>query len=139
MRVDELLEIGIKVFEYKIEVSLGGRSIGFGRRINVLDTEEANDVERLGEHLEEGNLSEGSGRDAFLVHFQSSLLQSYQLSTRFLLRLVHLAVRSFSYLLKLLVFVHGCSVDRTRFQNQFYTVQRLRTFRPSASLFYFEF
>lgn len=98
--IDELLEISIKVLENQVEKRLAVL-------VKVLDAEEADDVEGLGEHLEEGDLTEGGGRDAFLVHFKAGLLESHHLAAGFVLGLVDLAVGAFTDLLKLFVFVHG--------------------------------
>lgn len=98
--IDELLEIGVEILEDEVEKRLVVL-------LEVLDAEKANDVEGLGEEVEEGDLAEGGGRDAFLVHFEASLLESHHLATGFLLRLVHLAVGAFAHLLELFVFVHG--------------------------------
>lgn len=96
--IDEFLEIGIEVLEDEVEDGLGGLG-GVLAVVGVLDAEEADDVERLREHLEERNLPESRRRNAFLVHFETSLLESDQLAGRFVLRLVDLPVRAFADLL----------------------------------------
>lgn len=82
----------------------------------MFDAEEADDVERLGQHLEERDLAESGGRDAFFVHLQASLLQGDQLAGGFVLGLVHLAVGPFPDLLELLVLVH-IAPDCSQYEN----------------------
>lgn len=97
--VDELLEVGVEELEDEVEdglAVLGG----------LLDGEEADDVERLGEQPEDGDLAQRGGRDPLLVHLQPRLLQRHQLPRRPVLRLVHLPVRPFPHLLQLLVLLH---------------------------------
>ena len=92
--VYELLQVRVQVLEHQVQVRLGlallllllrrlcvcvgvggflvavssarrRRGGGIG---DVLDGEEADDVEGLGEHLEEGDLAEGDRGDSLLVH-----------------------------------------------------------------------
>lgn len=102
--IDKLLEIGVEILEDEVEVGLG-TAILVG--VDVLDAEEADDVEGLREHLEEGDLTESGGRDAFLVHFEPGLLEGDKLAAGLVFGLVDLAVCAFTDLLKLLVLVHG--------------------------------
>lgn len=102
MRIDELLEIGVKILKYKVEERLTTLVV-----VDVLDAEETNDVEGLREQLEKRNLAKSSGWNAFFVHFEASFLESDELAALLVLRLVHLPVGSFADLFKLLVLVHG--------------------------------
>ena len=98
VRVDELLEVGVEELEDEVEHGLGGLG-GVFAGVGVLDGEESDDVERLREHLEERDLTEGRRRDSFLVHLEPSLLQSDQLACGLVLGLVDLAVRALADLL----------------------------------------
>ena len=98
--VEVLLEVGVEELEDEVEdglAVLGG----------LLDGEEADDVDGVGEEVEEGDLAERGGRDALLVHLEAGLLERHELARGLVLRLVHLAVgalpdllgfSSFSYL-----------------------------------------
>ena len=61
MRIDELLEIGVQILKDKVEK-------GFAVMVDVLDADEADNIDGIGEHLEKGDLTERDGQDAFLVH-----------------------------------------------------------------------
>lgn len=100
VRIDELLEIGVEVLEDEVEDGLAFLAV------DVLNAEKPYDVERLREHLQKRDLAERGGRDAFFVHLQTRLLQRDQLACGLVLGLIDLAVRAFSYLLQLLVFLH---------------------------------
>lgn len=89
-RIDEFLEVGVEVLEDEVEVGLRG-----GLE-DVLDAEEADDVEGGGEHLEEGDLAERRGRDAFLVDLEARFLERDELSGGFLDGFVDFAVGSFA-------------------------------------------
>lgn len=98
--IDKLLQIGVEVLEDEVKE-------GFAVFVEgVLDAEEADDIEGLGEHLEERDLSKSGGRDSLLVHLKTGLLQGHHLSALLVFRLIHLPVRSFTYLLQFLVFLH---------------------------------
>lgn len=107
VRIDEFLEIGVEVLEDEVEDRLR-RLRGVLAVVGVLDAKEADDVERLGEQLEERDFPESRRRNAFLVHLEPRLLQSDQLAGGFVLGLVHLPVRAFADLLELLVLLHCC-------------------------------
>ena len=97
--VEVLLEVGVEELEDEVEdglAVLGG----------LLDGEEADDVDGVGEEVEEGDLAERGGRDALLVHLEAGLLERHELARGLVLRLVHLAVGALPDLLQLLVFVH---------------------------------
>ena len=89
-RIDEFLEVGVEVLEDEVEVGLR-RGLE-----DVLDAEEADDVEGGGEHLEEGDLAERRGRDAFLVDLEARFLERDELSGGFLDGFVDFAVGSFA-------------------------------------------
>lgn len=107
VRINELLEIRVDVLEDEVKQGLAVLLLA----VDVLDAEEADDVEGLGQHLEQGDLPECGRRHAFLVHLQPRLLRGHQLSSLLVLRLVHLPVRAFPYLLQLLVFLHFFFLD----------------------------
>ena len=65
MRVDVLFEIGFEVLEDEVEERLAVFVEG------VFDAEEVDDVERLGEYLEQGDFAERGWGNAFFVHFIS--------------------------------------------------------------------
>lgn len=88
----------------------------------MLHREEAHNVDGLGEHLEEGDLSKGSWGDTLLIHLQTGLLQGNQLPSGLLLGLVHLPICAFSNLLQLLVLVHSVSIA---FSYHLYTVDHI--------------
>ena len=103
--IEVLLEIGVEELEDEVEdglAVLGG----------LLDGEESDDVDGVGEEVEEGDLAERGGRDPFLVHLEPGLLQRHQLPRRLVLRLVHLPVRPLTDLLELLVLVHDVDLHR---------------------------
>ena len=102
--IDEFLEIRFEVLENQVQKRLAVL-------VEVLNAEKADDVERLREHLEEGDLTEGGGRDAFLVHFKAGLLERHHLAAGLVLGLVDLAVGAFTDLLKLFVLVHGVLME----------------------------
>lgn len=100
VRIDEFFEICVEVLED--EVKDGFALLG----VHVFDAEEADDVERLREHLEEGDLAEGGWWDPFLVHFEAGFFQRHQLPRALVFRLVDFPVRPLPDLLQLLVFLH---------------------------------
>ena len=100
MRVDELFEIGFEVLEDEVEERLAVFVEG------VLDAEEADDVERLGEHLEQGDFAERGWGNAFFVHFETGFLEGDDFAALLVFSFVHLPVRSFSHLLQFLVLLH---------------------------------
>lgn len=115
--IDVFLEIGVEVLEDEVEEGfrrrrrvVGGGGgvvvVVFGGFVDVLDFEEADDVDGLGEHLEEGDFAEGGRRDAFFVHLETGFLESDDLAGGFLFGFVDFAVCAFSYLLQFLVVFH---------------------------------
>jgi hypothetical protein len=94
--VHELLEVGVEELEDEVED-------GLAVLVGLLDGEELDEVEGVGEEVEEGDLAESGGRDALLVHLEAGLLERHQLARHLVLRLVHLAVGAFPDLLQLLV------------------------------------
>ena len=67
--VKVLLEVGVEELEDEVEdglAVLGG----------LLDGEEADDVDGVGEEVEEGDLAERGGRDALLVHLERRVFLS---------------------------------------------------------------
>lgn len=68
----------------------------------------------VGEELEEGDLAEGGGWDALLVHLEPRLLQGDELARHPVPRLVHLPVRPLPNLLDLLVLLHRGRIDDNR-------------------------
>jgi hypothetical protein len=97
--VHEFLEVGVEELEDEVEH-------GLAVLVGLLDGEELDDVEGVGEEVEEGDLAERGGRDALLVHLEAGLLERHQLARRLVLRLVHLAVGALPDLLQLLVLSH---------------------------------
>ena len=88
--IDEFLEVGVEVLEDEVEVGLRG-----GLE-DVLDAEEADDVKGGGEHLEEGDLAEGGGGDAFLVDLEARFLERDEFAGGFLDGFVDFAVGAFA-------------------------------------------
>ena len=103
MGIDELFEIGVKVLEDQVEIGLGA-TVLVG--VDVFDAKETDNIEGLGEHLEEGDLTKSGGRNALLVHLKTGLLKGHQLAARLVFGLVNLAVGTLPYLLQFLIFVH---------------------------------
>jgi hypothetical protein len=79
--VHELLEVGVEELEDEVED-------GLAVLVGLLDGEELDEVEGVGEEVEEGDLAEGGGRDALLVHLEAGLLERHQLPRHPVLRLV---------------------------------------------------
>ena len=100
MRIDELFEIGFEVLEDEVEERLAVFVEG------GFDAEEADDVERLGEHLEQGDFAERGRGNTFFVHFETGFLQGDDFAALLVFSFVHLPVRSFSHLLQFLVLFH---------------------------------
>lgn len=103
MGIDELLEIGVKILKDQVKVGLGA-AVLVG--IDMFDAKETDNVEGLGKHLEEGDLSESGRRNALLVHLKTGLLKGHQLAIRLVFGLVNLAVGTLPYLLQFLVLFH---------------------------------
>ena len=78
VRIDEFLEIRIEKFENQVEIGLGFVAGVIG--VNVLDRKEADDVERLREHLKKRNFTESGRRDAFLIHLEPGFFESNELT-----------------------------------------------------------
>jgi hypothetical protein len=119
VRIDEFLEIRVEIFENQVEIGfvvvavvvalrgIGVIKIGVGAiGVNVFDGEEADDVERLREHLKERNLAKSGRRNAFFVHFKSCFLEGDYLPCYFVFGFVHFAVCAFAYLLQFLILFH---------------------------------
>ena len=68
MRIDELLKIGFEVLKDEVEKRLAVFVEG------VFDAEKADDIERLGEHLEQGDFAERCWGNTFFVHFEMGLM-----------------------------------------------------------------
>mmetsp|Transcript_56948 Transcript_56948/g.180181 ORF Transcript_56948/g.180181 Transcript_56948/m.180181 type:complete len:344 (+) Transcript_56948:281-1312(+) len=102
--VHVLLEVRVEVLEDQVED-------GLVVLLHVLDREEANHVDALAEHLQEGDLAKGGGRDALLLHLEAGLLQGHQLAGLAAAGLVHLAIGALPDLLELLVLIHGVGHD----------------------------
>lgn len=101
MRVDELLEIGVEILKDEIEE-------GFAVMVDVLNAYELDDVDGVGEHLEEGDLAEGGGWNTFLVHLQTGFLEGDELAGLLVFGFVDFSIGTFAYLLQFLVLVfHG--------------------------------
>ena len=66
-----------------------------------------NNVDARRKHLKQGHFAQGGWRDSFLFHLQSGLLQRHNLPGAVASRLVNLTVGALSYLLNLLVILHG--------------------------------
>lgn len=59
-----------------------------------------------GEHSEQRNLAKSGGGNTFIVFMETGLLQSHNLTGRFLSRSVHFPISSFSHFLQLLECLH---------------------------------
>jgi hypothetical protein len=73
--VHELLEVGVEELEDEVED-------GLAVLVGLLDGEELDEVEGVGEEVEEGDLAEGGG------HLEAGLLERHQLPRHPVLRLV---------------------------------------------------